>query len=145
MFENNIEPSDARYCRCRPSDDLTSYSLICCQVSPRCEKCVGHRDMTPRFIQAEACYRASTELDLRGYWRKRSRYYYYVSLDELWFFRILKELKQHLVTAKNRDEAVSYVSHPLNAYQLIKRGHNGIMPCSIPPYTKVRSRLILVL
>jgi len=25
------------------------------------------------------------------------------------------------VTAKNRDEAVSYVSHPLNAYQLIKR------------------------
>ena len=32
-------------CRCRPSDDLTSYSLISCQVSPRCEKCVGHRDM----------------------------------------------------------------------------------------------------
>ena len=101
--------------------------------------------MTPRFIQAEACYRASTEVDLRGYWRKRSRYYYYVSLHELWFFRILKELKQHLVTAKNREEAVSYVSHPLNEYQFIKRGHNGIMPCSIPPYTKVRSRLILVL
>ena len=32
-------------CRCRPSDDLTSYSLISCQVSPRCEKCVGHRDL----------------------------------------------------------------------------------------------------
>ena len=25
------------------------------------------------------------------------------------------------MTAKNRDEAVSYVSHPLNAYQLINR------------------------
>ena len=53
--------------------------------------------------------------------------------DELWFSRILKELKEHLVTAKNRDEAVSYVSHPLNAYQLIKKGHNGIMPCQYHP------------
>ena len=32
-------------CRCRPSDDLTNYSMISCQVSPRCEKCVGHRDV----------------------------------------------------------------------------------------------------
>ena len=31
-------------CRRRPSDDLTSYSLISCQVSTSFEKCVGHRD-----------------------------------------------------------------------------------------------------
>ena len=30
----------------------------------------------------------------------------------MWFSRVLKELKQHLVTAKNKDDAVSYVSHP---------------------------------
>ena len=28
---------------CRPSDDLTSYSLISCQIYPGCEKCVEHR------------------------------------------------------------------------------------------------------
>ena len=32
-------------CRCRPSDDLINYSFISCQVSTRCEKCLGHRDV----------------------------------------------------------------------------------------------------